>query len=321
MSPNLDPKLAKALLGECEKCSAPAHGDSSLCLHHKGKAAARQRKRRQKLASAGLCRDGCGRRVGKRKRPDGTLVPRRCKQCSLETVAKRRDRRRGNTSIDRVTPPGADPAPRGHFKLEADARSDTWRPSARYVGRDRRGAPSKEDRHRGTVSLVGDAIAEATSARDGGLTELMTTRVVELGRIQKREAHAIVADRLLRAARMLEAAADEVCPGRVAEVRGEEAWIANDDEGDDLDDRPVIRRREEARRDDGERARPSNDGRAYHLMSFAEKRARSIEKMRELEVQCDRCGTWVMPAHMEGHRDRCAGSREARDVSLTPRDD
>jgi hypothetical protein len=114
-----------------------------------------------------------------------------------------------------------------HGSAESIARG--WQKTARFVGRSRRGAPSKEDRWRDTVALVTDAIAEATATRDGAMPELLTERVTELGRVAKREAHALVADRLLRVARMLETAADEVCPGRVAEVRAERV---DDDNGE-----------------------------------------------------------------------------------------
>jgi hypothetical protein len=228
----LDRKIAKAINGICEKCTQPAHKRSGLCLHHLGKAAARQRGHRQRLADKGLCSAGCGIKVGKRRRDNGTIQPRECPTCAKKHRARTAKARVRNEQRACVTSTSADPPSRGFWKMEhgsAESIARGWQKTARFVGRSRRGAPSKEDRWRDTIALVTDAIAEATATRDGAMPELLTERVTELGRVAKREAHALVADRLLRVARMLETAADEVCPGRVAEVRAERV---DDDNGE-----------------------------------------------------------------------------------------
>lgn len=231
MTENLPRKLVKRIKGECQHCAQPAVAGSDYCETHGARAAeydsAWKRTKRQARADAGECITGCGTRVKRAKRSDGTWKLQRCEDCAETLNAAKRDARamrsveNAGRSVETNT---ADPAPRGRFKMEPRSVEDQargWAASTRYVGRSRRGAPSKEDRWRDTLALVTDAITEATATRDKAMPELLTERVVELGRVAKREAHALVADRLLRAARMLMAAAEEVCPGRVAEVEAE----------------------------------------------------------------------------------------------------
>lgn len=90
---NLPRRLAKQIRGECcySGCHEPAMRDESgevssdFCephdAHERGRAATRQRRHRQKLADDGLCIDGCGRKVLKRRGPDGTVQRRRCSSC------------------------------------------------------------------------------------------------------------------------------------------------------------------------------------------------------------------------------------------------
>lgn len=73
-------------------CTDNAVDGSSFCSTHDAMERAwksgSERRRRQKRADAGLCRDGCGRKVRKRRRPDGTIQQTRCLDC-------KKKRRRG----------------------------------------------------------------------------------------------------------------------------------------------------------------------------------------------------------------------------------
>lgn len=91
----------------------------------------------------------------------------------------------------------------------------------RFVGRARRGAPSRADLDQDLRMDLGDAIGEIVGVRDDGISGLRLPEVVELGRVARREAAASVADRLLRAARICTAVADSLCAGRSAELQAE----------------------------------------------------------------------------------------------------
>jgi hypothetical protein len=215
---NLPDKITKALRGECDECTSPAHEDTGLCLHHHGKAATRQRRRRQRLADAGFCRDGCGRKVQKKHRPDRTVVPRRCSTCARAShlqIQEQRERRRDNESAVGVTDEEKIPAKRGRIYIE---EREGLQSIARYVGRDRKGAPSREELDEELKHDLTSALTELQAVRDQGIALLRSERVTELGRAAKKEAAVELADRVLRVSRICRAAADNLSPGRAAEI-------------------------------------------------------------------------------------------------------
>lgn len=91
----------RLLAGVCtySGCTERALNGSAFCAPHDAKERAwksgSERRRRQKRADAGLCRDGCGRKVGKRRRPDGTVQQRRCPACQKRRRRGVEHKRRG----------------------------------------------------------------------------------------------------------------------------------------------------------------------------------------------------------------------------------
>jgi hypothetical protein len=207
--------FAKRLRSECLHCGETALDGSDYCAPHdakeRGQRSTRQRRLRQKRADAGLCMSGCGRKVSRRRRPDGTVLPRECPTCSdlhRKRVAKARERVR-NEHQECVTGDEQIP-PRGHWKLahgSADAEARGWRPVARYVGRDRRGAPSREDRRRDALRSRDDGLALAVRFERARIT-YEGDDVQAMPRIQRDAALEEVRDLLRRASRMFEDAAE-----------------------------------------------------------------------------------------------------------------
>lgn len=143
----LHPRIPKRIRNECLHCTDRALDGSDYCgphdAHERAQRAARQRRKRQKLADAGLCRDGCGRKVGKRRRPDGSILPRRCPTCRRGHIKKLRDDRK-KARVTSATP--------GVTSGTAD-RPGNWRPDydpvtgaewQRYRGKGKRGRLSRE---------------------------------------------------------------------------------------------------------------------------------------------------------------------------------
>lgn len=152
-------KLAKRIRGECcySGCNDPALDGSDYCAphdaHERARSTKRQNRHRQKLADAGLCRDGCGRKVGKRHRPDGSIVPRRCGTCRRAHAKKLRDDREkarvtdasmGVTVSDHAV---SDHAARIAARITSVVDSADGYARTRMKG-GKRGAPSMEEQRR-----------------------------------------------------------------------------------------------------------------------------------------------------------------------------
>ncbi|MGE0206198.1 MAG: hypothetical protein AB7E70_19735 [Hyphomicrobiaceae bacterium] len=88
----------------------------------------------------------------------------------------------------------------------------------RTVGRGVRGQKSRAELDDDLRQDLTDAIAQVAAVRDSGIAQLRLPQVADLGRIARREAQSIVADRLLTAKRALEAVAESLCPGRSSEL-------------------------------------------------------------------------------------------------------
>lgn len=154
MSKQLDPRLAKQLAGRCcySGCREQAADGSDYCAphdaHERGRDAGKKRRRRQRLADAGQCLTGCGAKVTRRRRPDGTVVPRRCRECRESHAKKCRESRAKKCREDRkdASVPGAVPSVPGapsNWRTDNSGRNGTE--VLRYHGRSRRGRLSREE--------------------------------------------------------------------------------------------------------------------------------------------------------------------------------
>lgn len=76
---------------------------------------------------------------------------------------------------------------------------------------------------------LGDAITEIAAVRDDGIAALRTVAAAELGAVLKREASAIVADRLDRAIRICSSVMEIICPGRRRELAAARDEAVDDD--------------------------------------------------------------------------------------------
>lgn len=167
---NLPTKIAKRIAGQClySGCHEKALDDSDYCgphdAHERGRAANRQRRHRQKLADAGLCSAGCGRKVPRKRRPDGTVIPRRCRKCRKTHSERMREIReaRGKACVTGIArgvtgDTGADD--RTTRSVEADGYART-----RYHGQPRRG---QQPRWQLDFQDLDEAVEEIRRARRG----------------------------------------------------------------------------------------------------------------------------------------------------------
>lgn len=137
----LPTKIAKRIAGTCLHCSEPAMEDSDYCAPHdareRGMRANRQRRLRQRRADAGLCVAGCGRKVAKRRRPDGSVQLRECRVCAKAHRERSRRARVRNAEARAVT------SSRPGFRLTVEASPDgVARARLRYHGKGSRGRMS-----------------------------------------------------------------------------------------------------------------------------------------------------------------------------------
>ncbi len=182
--------------------SAPDRADYCAEHHERVKAKAKkwQAKHRARLRRAKLCID-CSKPSGKTARCSG------CREEASEAAA---DRRRVDRDARRVD---SDREPKTKIEIHADGYA-----RIRTVGRGVRGQKSRAELDDDLRQDLSDAVAQVAAVRDSGIAQLRLPQVADLGRIAKREAQAIVADRLLTAKRALEAVAEALCPGRLAEL-------------------------------------------------------------------------------------------------------
>lgn len=220
MGDALPARLAKQIAGRCcyGACPLDALDGSDHCpahdAHERGRGSARQKRRRLRLAERGVCIvAGCGRKVGKRIR-SGRVVLRRCARCGKADREAKRKRRRVTGSKRRVTVSGAalPPGRVARTKIEraydqlADGRERTIE---RVVYRTR-GGQTRESMDADGEADVTDALRLLTGHGDR-LRRLREAEPV-LGRVQRGEARALVADSLLRAVRLAASEAARLHP-------------------------------------------------------------------------------------------------------------
>jgi len=183
-------KLVKRIAGMClySGCDDHALDGSDFCAphdaHERARAANKQRRRRLRRAEAGLCVAGCGRKVGKQRNPDGSLMRRECPTCRRDTRERarraRKERQVANIPGDQRAVPG-------------DVGCDTglWRPDPggdyeriRYRGKGRRGQLTREQQIDEDIRDVGFAMAELEKLTHA-LEQLKRPEVMNLPRWQR----------------------------------------------------------------------------------------------------------------------------------------
>jgi hypothetical protein len=194
---SLPTRIEKQIAGRCcyGGCHDPAKDGSDYCephdAHERGRDAAKKRRRRQRLADSGRCIAGCGRKVGKRRRPDGSIALRECRQCSKATKARH-----------------ARPVPGAGLPVPGDAIDIDWRVDPgtnwlRYRGKGRRGrltnAEQADEDRRDARFAIAD-IEKFIAAID----VVMSEAVQALGAEQRKAAKRQAAQHLGSARRFLE---------------------------------------------------------------------------------------------------------------------
>lgn len=219
---HLDRRTAKQLVGACcyGACQERALDGSDYCAphdaHERGRDAAKKRRQRLERVKAGRCITGCGRKVGKRRVKRKWIAMRWCSTCARARAKAQREARKANR---RVVPgasrdvPVDSKAPRTKLEVHPDGYV-----RVRTTGRGVRGQKSRAELDDDLRQDLDDSIRDAQAVRDEGIADLRAPAISDLGRVAKREAHALVADRLLRAARTLTSVAESLCPGRVREL-------------------------------------------------------------------------------------------------------
>lgn len=161
-------RLEKQIAGKClySGCRADAIDGSDFCdphdAHERGRAANRQRRHRQKVADAGMCIAGCGRKVARQRGKDGKIKRRRCAVCRKEhrkQVQNARARTRVTGEDRGVT--GDAPDLRITREVEGDGYART-----RFHGQERRG---QQKRHQLDLQDLDDAIDRLQRAKRGVL--------------------------------------------------------------------------------------------------------------------------------------------------------
>jgi hypothetical protein len=184
VSAALDLRIRKRIAGTCgySGCTVPAADGADYCAphdaHERGRDAAKKRRRRQRLADGGLCAAGCGKKVGKQKRADGSAFHRECRACAKAKAA----RRRAVPGDSQAVPgDGADPASE-RWRVDPGT---TWN---RYRGKGRRGRLTREEQ-------IDERIRDVRIARDElvklerALERLKAPEVIALPPIQRAAAH------------------------------------------------------------------------------------------------------------------------------------
>jgi hypothetical protein len=220
---NLPRKLVKRIKGECQHCTEPAVAGSDYCEGHgereRAEDRSRHQERRQELADKGICiASGCGKKVAREEREDGTFKLKRCKACAKEhrgAMKSLYEIRSGVPSADSGVPSKpADPSHRrtARTKIERayDRLSDgTERTIERVIYRSR-GGQTVESMDADGAHDVQDAL-RLLAGHEGRLRYLRAIED-ELGRIQRAEARSAVADPLLRAVGLIAAEAARLYP-------------------------------------------------------------------------------------------------------------
>ena len=224
----LPTRIQKQIAGKCcySGCRDDAMDGSDYCephdAHERGRAANRQRRHRQKVADAGLCIAGCGRKVARQRGKDGRVKRRRCATCRKEhrKQAQNARARMCVTGEERgVTGNASDLSVTGWRVTLEQSPDGIPRERSRYVGQGKRGRQSIE-------KLDEQDRAEAVRHLElgvAGLRRLNDPEVRALPPIQRAEVTARVLDQLQQARRWIAEIHDRHSPkSRKAEERSED---------------------------------------------------------------------------------------------------
>lgn len=194
MSTQLPTRLAKQIAGDCcySGCTEKAVDGADYCAPHdaveRSRVALKQRQRRQKLAAQGLCRDGCGRKVKKRRKVGGKFKLVRCGTCKRRRKkADAAERKKQGVSLESAGVPSAPLDP--HFRIEHDKRPErAGQSTVRYVGKSHRGRLSREEQiaeDQRDAQFAIDYLKEFVRA----LSVLKRGDVLDLPAVQRSAAH------------------------------------------------------------------------------------------------------------------------------------
>lgn len=196
----LSVRLTRQLAGKCcySGCDDRALDGSDYCAphdaHERGRDANKKRRRRKRLAQAGLCVGGCGTKVGKR----GSRKLKRCRAC--------RKALRDEARLRRSVPgdPGSVPG-EGNWRPDYDPK--TGSEIQRYRGKGRRGRLTLEEQ---LDEIRRDVLFAIEKLRDcaRSIDVLKTPDVQELPPLQRRAAYREVADLAGQAGRLTDAVED-----------------------------------------------------------------------------------------------------------------
>lgn len=199
-------RLARQLAGQClyGRCTEPAKDDADFCAPHHEVVKQWKRgwakKQRKAIRKARQCRD-CGK-ASKRVRCPA------CRKRHREAEKIRRGVERGSRGVEH-----ASRQPLTKLEVHPDGYT-----RVRTIGRGVRGQKSRAELDDDLRQSLTDADTNLRWVRDEGIAQLRSAAVDSLGRIQKREAMAIVADRLHQAVREITSVAESLCPGRAGEL-------------------------------------------------------------------------------------------------------
>lgn len=213
MSEDLDLRIRKRLSGACRDCAARAADGSDYCEKHDAMARARsskaRRKERKQRAEAGLCRDGCGRRVTKRRRPGGGFLLTRCVKCKKAHAEDQKERRgkRGVLGADRGVVGDSDENQSRDASWRTEKGTHAWGSgeyqTTRYHGIRGRGRLSREEQIaelRRDLMFAREKLDEAIRV----LPVLASPDVLELGPIQRAAAAREAASPAEQASRLID---------------------------------------------------------------------------------------------------------------------
>lgn len=203
-------KIAKRIAGECcyGGCSDPALDDSDFCgphdAHERGRDANKKRRRRQRLAEGGLCTAGCGRKVARQRKPDGSVRQRECSACRRAHVQRSRDARaKACVPGDGGAVPGS-----GQWRTEVDKRPGReGQTTQRWVGKSRRGRLTRTE----SLDELKRNLVFARKGLDSALRSLdvlKTSDVQDLPPVQREAAYREPADELAHNARLIDEVVD-----------------------------------------------------------------------------------------------------------------
>ncbi len=230
---SLPRKLARRIAGRCcyGACPDPAIDGSDYCAphdaHERGRDAAKKRRRRLHRSQLGLCADGCGRKVGKRRTKHGHVTLVRCIECANA----HRDRQR-----ERCVPDESAGVPDGEPRTKLEVHKDGY-VRERYIGRGVRGQKPRAALDADLRRQAREIAEHVTHFAERGLTTLREIEASRPTHSQRQEARLLATDPLERSMRIAVGLIVAIRPGgRRAIEEWYALWKLGDEYGADGDE-------------------------------------------------------------------------------------